>query len=284
MSTTTSFSPSHPFKPHIPCIKTSFLGKPTSNIKTSNIPKPNKRHAFHVKAEKVVGIDLGTTNSAVAAMEGGQPTIITNAEGQRTTPYVVAYSKNGDRKMMEVDEESKQVSYKVLRDDTGNVKLDCPAIGKQFAPEEISAQSEIVRSNLTLTSGKIKHTAGGDLVADFDFSMAVLRKLVDDASKFLSDKVTKAVVTVPAFFNDSQRTATKDAGRIAGIEALRIINEPTAASLAYGFEKKSNETILVFDLGGGTFDVSVLEVGDGVFEVLSTSGDTHLGGDDFDKN
>jgi chaperone protein DnaK len=155
------------------------------------------------------------------------------------------------RKMSEVDEESKQVSYRVVRDDNGNVKLDCPAIGKQFAAEEISAQ--------------------------------VLRKLVDDASKFLNDKVTKAVVTVPAYFNDSQRTATKDAGRIAGLEVLRIINEPTAASLAYGFERKNNETILVFDLGGGTFDVSVLEVGDGVFEVLSTSGDTHLGGDDFDK-
>ncbi|RLM99146.1 stromal 70 kDa heat shock-related protein, chloroplastic [Panicum miliaceum] len=153
--------------------------------------------------------------------------------------------------MNEVDEESKQVSYRVIRDDNGNVKLDCPAIGKQFAAEEISAQ--------------------------------VLRKLVDDASKFLNDKVTKAVITVPAYFNDSQRTATKDAGRIAGLEVLRIINEPTAASLAYGFEKKNNETILVFDLGGGTFDVSVLEVGDGVFEVLSTSGDTHLGGDDFDK-
>ncbi|KAL0348215.1 UNVERIFIED_CONTAM: Stromal heat shock-related protein, chloroplastic [Sesamum angustifolium] len=153
--------------------------------------------------------------------------------------------------MSEVDEESKQVSYNVVREENGNVKLECPAIGKQFAAEEISAQ--------------------------------VLRKLVDDASKFLNDKVTKAVVTVPAYFNDSQRTATKDAGRIAGLEVLRIINEPTAASLAYGFEKKSNETILVFDLGGGTFDVSVLEVGDGVFEVLSTSGDTHLGGDDFDK-
>ncbi|KAH7833157.1 hypothetical protein Vadar_003569 [Vaccinium darrowii] len=153
--------------------------------------------------------------------------------------------------MSEVDEESKQVSYKVVRDENGNVKLDCPAIGKQFAPEEISAQ--------------------------------VLRKLVDDASKFLSDKVSKAIITVPAYFNDSQRTATKDAGRIAGLEVLRIINEPTAASLAYGFEKKNNETILVFDLGGGTFDVSILEVGDGVFEVLSTSGDTHLGGDDFDK-
>ncbi|CAA6657260.1 unnamed protein product [Spirodela intermedia] len=206
------------------------------------------------------------------------PTIVTNAEGQRTTPSVVAFTKNGDRlvgqiakrqavvnpentffsvkrfigrKMFEVDEESKQVSYRVIRDDNGNVKLDCPAIGKQFAAEEISAQ--------------------------------VLRKLVDDASKFLNDKVTKAVVTVPAYFNDSQRTATKDAGRIAGLDVLRIINEPTAASLAYGFEKKNNETILVFDLGGGTFDVSVLEVGDGVFEVLSTSGDTHLGGDDFDK-
>ncbi|PKI74883.1 hypothetical protein CRG98_004655 [Punica granatum] len=211
-------------------------------------------------------------------MEGGKPTIVTNAEGQRTTPSVVAYTKNGDRlvgqiakrqavvnpentffsvkrfigrKMSEVDEEAKQVSYKVVRDENGNVKLECPAIGKRFAAEEISAQ--------------------------------VLRKLVDDASKFLNDKVTKAVVTVPAYFNDSQRTATKDAGRIAGLEVLRIINEPTAASLAYGFEKKNNETILVFDLGGGTFDVSVLEVGDGVFEVLSTSGDTHLGGDDFDK-
>ncbi|XP_039007454.1 heat shock 70 kDa protein 6, chloroplastic-like [Hibiscus syriacus] len=219
--------------------------------------------------EKVVGIDLGTTNSAVAAMEGGKPTIVTNAEGQRTTPTVVAYTKSGDRlvgqiakrqavvnpentffsvkrfigrKMAEVDEEAKQVSYKVIRDENGNVKLECPAIGKQFAAEEISAQ--------------------------------VLRKLVDDASKFLNDNVTKAVVTVPAYFNDSQRTATKDAGRIAGLEVLRIINEPTAASLAYGFEKKNNETILVFDLGGGTFDVSVLEVGDGVFEVLSTSGDT----------
>ncbi|KAI3728941.1 hypothetical protein L6452_17586 [Arctium lappa] len=149
--------------------------------------------------------------------------------------------------MSEVDEESKQVSYTVVRDENGNVKLDCPAIGKQFAAEEISAQ--------------------------------VLRKLVDDASKFLNDKVTKAVVTVPAYFNGSQRTATKD----AGLEVLRIINEPTAASLAYGFERKNNETILFFDLGGGTFDVSVLEAGDGVFEVLSTSGVTHLGGDDFNK-
>lgn len=227
---------------------------------------------------KVVGIDLGTTNSCVAVMEGGKPTVIANAEGFRTTPSVVAYAKNGDRlvgqiakrqavmnpqntfysvkrfigrKFNEVTNEATEVSYKTLQDGNGNVKLDCPAQGKQFAPEEISAQ--------------------------------VLRKLVEDASKYLGETVTQAVITVPAYFNDSQRQATKDAGRIAGIEVLRIINEPTAASLAYGLDKKANETILVFDLGGGTFDVSVLEVGDGVFEVLATSGDTHLGGDDFDK-
>ncbi|PSB01661.1 molecular chaperone DnaK [Merismopedia glauca] len=227
---------------------------------------------------KVVGIDLGTTNSCVAVMEGGKPTVIANAEGFRTTPSVVAYAKNGDRlvgqiakrqgvmnpentfysvkrfigrKNEEVGHESTEVSYKVLRDSNNNVKLDCPAQNKQFAPEEISAQ--------------------------------VLRKLVDDASKYLGETVTEAVITVPAYFNDSQRQATKDAGKIAGIEVKRIINEPTAAALAYGLDKKSNETILVFDLGGGTFDVSILEVGDGVFEVLATSGDTHLGGDDFDK-
>ncbi len=227
---------------------------------------------------KVVGIDLGTTNSCVAVMEGGKPTVIANAEGFRTTPSVVAYAKNGDRlvgqiakrqavmnpantfysvkrfigrKQDEVSHEATEVSYKVLRDSGGNVKIDCPAMEKQFAPEEISAQ--------------------------------VLRKLVEDASKYLGETVTQAVITVPAYFNDSQRQATKDAGKIAGIEVLRIINEPTAASLAYGLDKKSNETILVFDLGGGTFDVSVLEVGEGVFEVLATSGDTHLGGDDFDK-
>ncbi|MDB9495369.1 molecular chaperone DnaK [Spirulina major CS-329] len=227
---------------------------------------------------KVVGIDLGTTNSCVAVMEGGKPTVIANAEGFRTTPSVVAYAKNGDRlvgqiakrqgvmnptntfysvkrfigrKHGEVNVETTEVSYKVLQDNNGNVKLDCPALEKQFAPEEISAQ--------------------------------VLRKLIEDASKYLGETVTQAVITVPAYFNDSQRQATKDAGKIAGVEVLRIINEPTAASLAYGLDKKSNETILVFDLGGGTFDVSILEVGDGVFEVLATSGDTHLGGDDFDK-
>ncbi|PSN18855.1 molecular chaperone DnaK [filamentous cyanobacterium CCP5] len=226
---------------------------------------------------KVVGIDLGTTNSVVAVMEGGKPTVIANAEGFRTTPSVVAYAKNGDRlvgqiakrqavmnpdntfysvkrfigrRYDEVGNESTEVAYKVLNVGN-NVKLDCPQEGKQFAPEEISAQ--------------------------------VLRKLADDAGKYLGEKITQAVVTVPAYFNDSQRQATKDAGKIAGLEVLRIINEPTAASLAYGLDRKSNETILVFDLGGGTFDVSILEVGDGVFEVLATSGDTHLGGDDFDK-
>lgn len=227
---------------------------------------------------KVIGIDLGTTNSCVAVIEGGEPTTIINAEGQRTTPSVVGYAKNGDRlvgqiakrqavmnpentfssvkrfigrKHEEITREATEVSYKVLRDSSGNVKLDASLAGKKFAPEEISAQ--------------------------------VLRKLADDASAYLGEKVTQAVVTVPAYFNDSQRQATKDAGKIAGIEILRIINEPTAAALAYGLDKKDNQTILVFDLGGGTFDVSILDVGDGVFEVLATSGDTHLGGDDFDK-
>ena len=226
---------------------------------------------------KVIGIDLGTTNSVVAVMEGGKPEVITNAEGQRTTPSVVAYTKKGDllvgqiakrqavinpentfysvkrfigRKTSEVTEELRQVSYKVVQTED-IIKLDCPALKKQFAAEEISAQ--------------------------------VLRKLADDATKYLGETVKQAVVTVPAYFNDSQRQATKDAGKIAGLEVLRIINEPTAASLSYGLDKKDNETILVFDLGGGTFDVSILEVGDGVFEVLATSGDTHLGGDDFDE-
>ena len=210
-------------------------------------------------------------------MEGGKPSVIQNAEGFRTTPSVVAYTKNGDRlvgqiakrqavinpdntfysvkrfigrRSEEVSQELKKVSYIVKNDNSGNIKLECPSLKKDFSSEEISAE--------------------------------VLRKLVDDASKHLGETVRQAVITVPAYFNDSQRQATKDAGKIAGLEVLRIINEPTAASLAYGLDKKNNETILVFDLGGGTFDVSVLEVGDGVFEVLSTSGDTQLGGDDFD--
>ena len=227
---------------------------------------------------KVVGIDLGTTNSVVAAIEGGQPTVITNAEGFRTTPSIVAYTKKQELlvgqlakrqsvvnaentffsvkrfigcKADEVSEESKELPYKVIKDDNGNIKIKCSSLNKDFSPEEVSAQ--------------------------------VIRKLITDAKEYLGQDVTKAVITVPAYFNDSQRQATVDAGKIAGIEVLRIINEPTAASLAYGLDKKQNETILVFDLGGGTFDVSVLEVGDGIFEVLSTAGDTNLGGDDFDK-
>ena len=227
---------------------------------------------------KVVGIDLGTTNSVVAAIEGGQPTVITNAEGFRTTPSIVAYTKKQELlvgqlakrqsvvnaentffsvkrfigcKADEISEESKELPYTVIKDNNGNVKIKCSSLNKDFSPEEISAQ--------------------------------VIRKLINDAKEYLGQDVTKAVITVPAYFNDSQRQATVDAGKIAGIEVLRIINEPTAASLAYGLDKKQNETILVFDLGGGTFDVSILEVGDGIFEVLSTAGDTNLGGDDFDK-
>jgi molecular chaperone DnaK (HSP70) len=210
-------------------------------------------------------------------MEGGKPAVVTNAEGERTTPSIVAYTKKGEllvgqlakrqavinpentfysvkrfigRKTTEVPDELKQVSYNVVQSEDF-IKLDCPILGKQFAAEEISAQ--------------------------------VLRKLTDDASKYLGETATRAVITVPAYFNDSQRQATKNAGLIAGLEVLRIINEPTAASLSYGLDKKCNETILVFDLGGGTFDVSILEVGEGVFEVLATSGDTQLGGDDFDE-
>jgi molecular chaperone DnaK len=225
---------------------------------------------------KAVGIDLGTTNSVVAVMEGGQPTVITNSEGSRLTPSVVAFTKTGERlvgqiakrqavlnpentiysakrfigrRHSEVQSEIKNVTYKVLPGDNDAVRFQIT--GKPYAPEEISA--------------------------------LVLRKLAEDASKYLGEKVTDAVITVPAYFNDAQRQATKDAGKIAGLNVLRIINEPTAAALAYGLEKKKNETILVFDLGGGTFDVSILDVGDGIFEVRSTSGDTHLGGDDFDK-
>jgi molecular chaperone DnaK len=226
---------------------------------------------------KAVGIDLGTTNSVVAAtMEGGHAEVIPNAEGGRVTPSVVAFTEDGQRlagqvakrqailnpeatiysakrfigrRWGEVDEEAKIVSYKVVKGPNDAVRFEIR--GKQYAPEEISA--------------------------------LVLRKLADDAAKFLGEKVTEAVITVPAYFNDAQRQATKDAGKIAGLEVLRIINEPTAAALAYGMDKKGQETVLVFDLGGGTFDVSLLEVGDGVVEVRATSGDGHLGGDDFDK-
>jgi molecular chaperone DnaK len=225
---------------------------------------------------KAVGIDLGTTNSVVAVMEGGNPTVIINNEGNRLTPSVVGFTKTGERlvgqlarrqavlnpdstiysakrfigrRYNEVQDEIKNVPFKVVPDPNNAVRFDIQ--GKQYAPEEIAAM--------------------------------VLRKLVEDAAKYLGEKVTDAVITVPAYFNDAQRTATRDAGKIAGLNVLRIINEPTAAALAYGLDKKTSETVLVFDLGGGTFDVSILEVGEGVFEVKATAGDTHLGGDDFDK-
>jgi molecular chaperone DnaK len=203
---------------------------------------------------KVVGIDLGTTNSVVAVMEGSTPTVIPNAEGSRTTPSVVAFTKTGERlvgqlaKRQAVTNPDRTISS--IKREMGTdfvVKID----GKDYTPQEISAM--------------------------------ILQKLVNDASSYLGERVTRAVITVPAYFNDAQRQATKDAGKIAGLEVLRIINEPTAAALAYGLEKKGNETILVWDLGGGTFDVSILEVGDGVFEVKATNGDTRLGGDDYDK-
>ncbi len=227
---------------------------------------------------KIIGIDLGTTNSVVAVMEGGDPVVITTAEGSRLCPSVVAFTKNGERlvgqtakrqavinpentiysikrfmgrRYDEVEEERKMVPYQVVRGPAGDARVKIPLTGREYTPQEISAM--------------------------------ILAKLKADAEAYLGEPVTQAVITVPAYFNDSQRQATKDAGKIAGLEVLRIINEPTASALAYGLDKKKNEKILVFDLGGGTFDVSILEVGDGVFEVKSTSGDTHLGGDDWDQ-
>src|SRR5579864_9221847 len=225
---------------------------------------------------KIIGIDLGTTNSVVSVMEGGQPTVIANQEGARTTPSVVAFTKSGERlvgqvakrqaitnpentvfsikrfmgrRYDEVSEEMKMVPYKVARGDNGDARVEI--MGKKYSPPEISAM--------------------------------ILTKLKEAAESYLGEKVTQAVITVPAYFNDAQRQATKDAGKIAGLEVMRIINEPTAAALAYGLDKKKNETIAVYDLGGGTFDISILEVGEGVVEVKSTNGDTHLGGDNIDQ-
>ncbi len=227
-------------------------------------------------AKKVIGIDLGTTNSVVAVMEGGEPKVIINEEGSRLTPSVVAFTKDGEvlvgqtakrqaitnpentifsikrfvgRRFNEVQEEIKTVPYKVVGDQDGNVRVDVR--GKQYTPQEISA--------------------------------FVLQKLRKSAEAYLGQQIDDAVITVPAYFNDSQRQATKDAGRIAGLNVLRIINEPTASALAYGLDKKKDETIAVYDFGGGTFDISILEVGDNVVEVKSTNGDTHLGGDDIDQ-
>src|SRR2546430_4007670 len=246
--------------------------RPYTDVNFQRNRGPNKMPA----TGKVIGIDLGTTNSVVAVMESGQPTVIVNQEGARITPSVIGLAKDGERlvgqvakrqavtnpentifsikrfmgrKHEEVSSEASRVPYKVVRADNGDAWVE--ARGKTYSPPEISAM--------------------------------VLQKMKQAAEDYLGEKVADAVITVPAYFNDAQRQATKDAGKIAGLNVLRIINEPTAAALAYGLDKKKNETIMVFDLGGGTFDVSILDVGDGVFEVRSTSGDTHLGGDDFDK-
>src|SRR6201997_2541976 len=225
---------------------------------------------------KIIGIDLGTTNSVVAVMEGGQPVVIPNQEGGRTTPSVVGFTKSGERlvgqvakrqsvtnpentvysikrfmgrRADEVSQEIKLVPYKVVKGDTNDARVEI--MGKKYSPPEISAM--------------------------------ILTKLKEAAEAYLGEKVTKAVITVPAYFNDAQRQATKDAGKIAGLEVMRIINEPTAAALAYGLDRKKDETIAVYDFGGGTFDVSILEVGEGVIEVKATNGDTHLGGDNIDQ-
>ena len=225
---------------------------------------------------KAVGIDLGTTNSVIAVMEGGKPVVVHNSEGARTTPSVVAYTKEGERLVGQL---AKRQS--VLNPD-GTIFSAKRFIGRKYS--EVASEIEIVPYKVESGSNDaVRFTIRGKQVTPEEISAQVLRKLVNDASNYLGEKINKAVITVPAYFNDAQRQATRDAGRIAGLEVLRVINEPTAAALAYGLEKKTNETIMVFDLGGGTFDVSILEVGDGLCEVRSTAGDTHLGGDDFDK-
>ncbi|MFC5262358.1 molecular chaperone DnaK [Kribbella qitaiheensis] len=225
---------------------------------------------------KAVGIDLGTTNSVIAAMEGGQPTVVPNAEGARTTPSVVAFTDSGERLVGQLARRQSVLNPK------GTITSAKRFIGRRF--DEVSSELSAVSYDVVAgPDGAVRFKIRDKLHAPEEISALVLRKLVEDAGKFLGEKVTEAVITVPAYFNDAQRQATKDAGRIAGLEVLRIINEPTAAALAYGMDKLENETILVFDLGGGTFDVSVLTVGDGIVEVRATAGDSHLGGDDFDR-
>src|SRR5499427_1787167 len=223
-----------------------------------------------------VGIDLGTTNSVIAATEAGKPTVIPNAEGSRTTPSVVAYTEAGERLVGQF------ARRQAILNPQGTIYSAKRFIGRRY--DEVASEREAVSFDVVPgPEGEARFDVRGKLYAPEEISALVLRKLVADAAKFLGEKVTEAVITVPAYFNDAQRQATKDAGKIAGLEVLRIINEPTAAALAYGLDKKQNETVLVFDLGGGTFDVSVLDIGDGVVEVRATAGDTHLGGDDFDR-
>ena len=225
---------------------------------------------------RAVGIDLGTTNSVIAVMEGGLPTVVPNAEGNRTTPSVVAFLESGERLV------GQMARRQAILNPKGTIYSAKRFIGRKY--DEVSNELNAVSFDVVAgPDGAVRFEVNGKQYAPEEIAAQVLRKLVDDAGKFLGEKVTEAVITVPAHFNDAQRQATKDAGKIAGLEVLRIINEPTAAALAYGMDKFDNETVLVFDLGGGTFDVSVLSVGDGVVEVLSTAGDTHLGGDDFDR-
>jgi molecular chaperone DnaK len=225
---------------------------------------------------KAVGIDLGTTNSVIATVEGGQPTVIPNAEGSRTTPSVVAFTEQGERLV------GLLARRQAILNSKGTIYSAKRFIGRRY--DEVTNEINTVTFDVVPgPDGGVRFKVRDKLYAPEETSALILRKLVDDASKYLGEKVTEAVITVPAYFNDAQRQATRDAGKIAGLEVLRIINEPTAAALAYGLDKKQNETVLVFDLGGGTFDVSLLDVGDGVVEVRATAGDTHLGGDDFDR-
>ena len=225
---------------------------------------------------RAVGIDLGTTNSVISVTEDGKPTVIPNAEGSRTTPSVVAFTPQGERLVGQL------ARRQAILNPKGTIYSAKRFIGRKYSEveSEINAVSYDVVSG---PDGAARFSINGRQYAPEEISALVLRKLAEDAAKFLGEKVTEAVITVPAYFNDAQRQATKDAGRIAGLEVLRIINEPTAAALAYGLDKKQSETVLVFDLGGGTFDVSILDIGDGVVEVRATAGDTHLGGDDFDR-
>jgi molecular chaperone DnaK len=225
---------------------------------------------------KAIGIDLGTTNSVVAVVEGGKPVVIPNAEGARTTPSVVAIAKNGERLTGQVARRQR------IMNPTGTIFSMKRFMGRKY--DEVASEiSQVPYKVVKGPSDSVRFEIEGKLLSPEEISAQVIRKLADDAATYLGEKVTDVVITVPAYFNDAQRQATKDAGKIAGLNVLRIINEPTAAALAYGLEKNKNETILVYDLGGGTFDVSLLDVGDGIFEVRSTSGDTHLGGDDFDQ-
>ena len=223
-----------------------------------------------------VGIDLGTTNSVIAATEAGKPTVIPNAEGSRTTPSVVAFTPQGERLVGQL------ARRQAILNPKGTIYSAKRFIGRRY--DEVTSELTAVSYDVVAgPDGAVRFKIQGRLYAPEEISALVLRKLVEDAAKFLGERITEAVITVPAYFNDAQRQATKDAGRIAGLEVLRIINEPTAAALAYGLDKKGSETVLVYDLGGGTFDVSILDIGDGVVEVRATAGDTHLGGDDFDR-